>query len=335
MAKYPPSKELFKEIEKKKLMPFYLFLGEEEGEKERAERAIAQVWCENPAEETARFFMQDNELLAALEFALAPSLFGGRRLCLIRGMESLSSNKKNGELLAQLKEEMPDHVITIFSSHEIKVPTLLSKNWKDLATYQFWKHFDSELTGLVRRKGKELGLTLDNAVTGKLIERSGRQIKVIEETLNTLALSGVTTVTLEDISSALRDESENNIFKAVTLLYSGDPKGVMMTKRLLEEGTPELVILKRLQWQAERLTTFMKLRAQGMSPADAMKECGIYARGTDEFLSIAGRWNNDKIQRIYPILGNTEFHLKSGGAGAQIRYIYETVEGIVRQARTR
>ena len=85
-TKYQNAKQFKRELDDDRLERMYLFLGEEEGEKDKCINRILVMAFDDQSERahsTGRFHVENDEFMKAAEFILSPPLFTSRRVCVM------------------------------------------------------------------------------------------------------------------------------------------------------------------------------------------------------------------------------------------------------------
>jgi DNA polymerase III delta subunit len=96
-VKYPNSKKLMADLAKKDLRRMYLFMGEEEGEKDKCIAAISSILFSSQGDAgiyTGRFHCENDELMQAADFALSGSMFSPARLCVMYNIDGVKGERK-------------------------------------------------------------------------------------------------------------------------------------------------------------------------------------------------------------------------------------------------
>ncbi len=85
------ARELYVDLDKKRLARAYLFLGEDDGEKDKAVGRIAALMPVGDGAEHSpgRFHCEMGELMQAADFALNRSMFSDARLCVLLNVDAI------------------------------------------------------------------------------------------------------------------------------------------------------------------------------------------------------------------------------------------------------
>lgn len=316
-TKYPAAKELISELKQGKTRHTYLMLGEEEGEKDKIIARITGMIIpdeEDRRTNTGRFHLDTDPLLGAADFALSSSMFSQKRVCVIRNIDSLKSGKENRRLFSDMLENLPESSCLIMTAGKNRPPDFIPSNFlKKIGVYQFWRHFDSDIFRYVQNSLQRHGMMADDRAIKAIIMRTGNDIKKIDEAIEMLRYSGLesplTTAVVENIISDQRDVS---IYEFIEALFSRKASTLRLYKKIAEEGVPEGRIFYEINRHLDQLEKYYYLTSRGSGIDEAIKACGVFSKNRDKFLSFTRSYSEEKLKKIYPILGDTEVKRKSG-----------------------
>jgi DNA polymerase-3 subunit delta len=314
--KYQNAKHFKLELDKKKLALRYLFLGEEEGEKDKFIGRIINMMLPEDLERahsTARFHIENDEFAAAADFALSPTMFSSRRICVMYNIERLQFTK-NKIILNDLVSGLPDSTLLIMTSLDNKPPAFLTGDILAAFTVvQFWKYFDKDIYGYIHLSFKKLGLAIEDRAIELLIERTGNDIKKIDDAIEMVRFSGTAgVVDIDTIRNCVDDLRDTSIFEFVDSLFKRQKKSVFLLKKIFEDGIPELKIVYMILREAEMIEQYHLLVENGLNAEDAAIRVGVYSKNRESFRRHAELFSRESIARIYPLISSTEYRLKSG-----------------------
>jgi DNA polymerase III delta subunit len=313
--KFPNSKQLLTELNSKKLDKIYLFLGEEEGEKEKAINKIIDLSIKDQDEKsysTGRFHLESEELNNAAEFAVSESMFSEKKICVMLNVNSLKAKGGDKELLKEIINTLPDSNILIMTSQENKVPSAIDSGiLGKIKTVQFWKLFDSDIAAYAYNKFKKNNLEADRTAIRRLIELTGRDIRKLDEAVEMIIESGEKQITLVVIDKFVSDTKEVSVFEFIEALFQKDKNSFFQLSRVLDSGIHELTILKLIMRQAELIEKYFYLVKDGMSTEAALQETGINSKNTKSFISSTQCFSRESIKNIFPLIYSTDQRIKS------------------------
>jgi DNA polymerase III delta subunit len=309
----PNSKELKKELSQKSLKNIYLFMGEEEGDKDNLIKAIIHLSFKDSEPSVGRFHIDNDEFLQACDFALGNSMFSTKKLCILRNIDSLRISKDNTALMKELISQRPEGTILIFTTEKKSPPGIFPKDlMNQVFPYQFWKFFDSDLIQYIKVNLKKENVTIEGKALTKLIELTGNDIKKVDDAIEMLINSGLKLYSSEDeITNLIHDVKNITLFDFIDSLFSKNKKSLSLLKKLLDEGTPELLILNMIIRQVDILTSYKNKTSNGINKDDALKQCGVLPRNKEHFIRLNATYNIETLKKIYLKAAKSDYALKS------------------------
>lgn len=322
-VKYPTAKQFKKDLDNKKLEKVYLFLGEEEGEKDKYIHTILDMIFDNPEDKknsSGRFHIENDELMAGADFALAQSMFSNRKVCIIMNIHKLSSSKKSELILDDMLNDSPDSTTIIMTSTENSPPRWLGKDMlKKIKVVQFWRYFDQDVFNYVTLNLKKAGFSVDDKAIQLLIEYTGKDIRKIDDAIDLITYSGETGyISVDVIKSLIHDVKDVSIFEFIDLLFKKDKKALKLVKKLLEEGNSELSVLSRIAWQIDSIEKYHAAVKKGMARDEAVKASGVYDRNKINFLHYVKYFNLDRVKKLYHLIAQADMRIKSSSVSKDI-----------------
>jgi DNA polymerase III subunit delta len=320
--KYPNAKQFKRELDGDRLEQRYLFLGEEDGEKEKCINRICVMAFNDPGERaggTGRFHIEnEDEFLNAVDFALSPPLFSSRRVCVMYNIDGLSPSKQGG-LFQDLAGELPDSTLLIMTTREKKPPAFMSKALERFKIVQFWRYFDNDIYNYIAAGIRKLGLTIDDRAMELLVTRTGNDIKKIDDAIDMLRFSGETgAVSVDIIKNFIDDLKEATVYEFVDALFKREPRALVLFKKVSEEGAPGLKIMYQILRQAEMIETYYSLVDTGVQSEDAMTRAGVYSKNREKFWRYAESFPRERLRRVFPLISAADYKLKSGGVSKEL-----------------
>lgn len=320
--KYPNSKQFKRELDDERLDGRYLFLGEEEGEKEKFVERICRIAIEKPLERknsTGRYHVDNDEFMAAADFALSPSMFYSRRICIMYCIDALPVNR-HGALFLEMMDALPDSTILIMTSRENRPPAFMKPGMLEkIKTVQFWRYFDSDIFNYITMSFKRLGIDADERAITLLIERTGNDIKKIDDAIDMIRFSGATgPVTVETVQNSVDDVKDASLFDFVDMLFKRDRRALTICKKIHDEGTPALKTLYLVVRQAEMLERYYSLVEEGVAVEESMKQAGVYSKNKENFWRYTELFPAHRLKRVFSLISGADYALKSGTRPQQL-----------------
>ena len=315
-SKFQNSRQFKKELDQGKLGRIYLFIGEEEGEKDKFINTILDLEFRDQEDRNnyiGRFHMGTEDLLAAADFALSSSMFSEKKVCIIRDIDSIPVNNSNKILFTDIIEGMPDSTVLILTSSENRPPSIISSaQVNSIKVVHFWRYFDSDIYSYIQISVNKIGMSIDDRAIKLLLDLTGNDIKKIDEAINIFKYYGaegvIDTGLIQDLISDVKNVS---VFEYIDLLFNKDRRAFRVLKKVMDDGTSELLVLNLIIRQTETIEKYHSLIEKGESTEDAMKQCGIYSRNRDRFWYQVKNFPVEKVRKIFPLISEADYSIKS------------------------
>lgn len=326
VKKYPTSRQLFTELHSGIKHRAFLFLGEEEGEKDKAVGHVLDRVFSSADERslnTGRFILSEDksardEFTAAADFALGGSMFSAARVCVIRNIHNLKFDDSIKNIMSDMIAGMPDGTILIMTSTENQPPAFIEKEHSAAVhIVQFWKYFDQDLVNYIRKSLTEKKVDFHEKVVSLIIELAGSDIRRVDEIIDMVEYSGAGMhVNEEMIRELAGDVKDVSVFDFTDMLFRRDKKSLPLLKQLMDDGIAELLILSMITRQADMLEKYYRLVDDKLGSDEAMAKIGL-AGGKlrrEKFSAILRRFSREQLKMTYPLIARAEYMLKSSGA---------------------
>ncbi len=322
--KYQTSKQFAAELTRGVKERFFLFLGEEEGEKDKVINSIlSQRFKEynERLQNTGRFYITDeksglDELTSAADFALSGSMFSDNRACIIRNIGNLKTSDAAKNIFSDMMTSTPEGTIIIMTSMANQPPALIGKTHEEgIRIVQFWRNFDSDLFNYIRKYLTDRKISFDDRIIPLLIELTGNDIKKVDEILDMISLAAADTIINDSVIRDLAGDIRGiTVFEFTDSLFSKEKRSLAYLKRLLDDNTAELLILNMIARQTESIERYFTLLDDGSSMDEAFAKLGLAAAKLkrERFAIMIKKTGRDDLRRIYPLIARAEHGLKTG-----------------------
>lgn len=314
--RYPTVKQLEADLAGGRIGRFYLFIGEEAGEKDKLIARIAEALFGKNEEAarrgTGRYHAELGELSSAAGFLLSRSMFDERKLCVLLNIERLGEAKERDYLLREMLSEAPDSNHLVMTSSENRPPGFLDQAMLSaVRVYHFWRRFESELVPYIVSSLKREGVHIDGKAASLIVELLGRDVRKIDEAIAKIKdYGGGATVGVELVERLVRDERDTAIREFTDALFRRERKALPMIRRLLEQGFSELYILGSIIRQAELIERFQVL-SRAESAGAALERIAVRQRDAEALLAHAGAFPDERIRQVFLHLHAADFGIKS------------------------
>lgn len=260
---------------KKQLAPLYLVSSDEQLLLQEAQQLIRHHATQQGYTEYNHYTLTasfDWQLL--WQRASNMSLFSDRQL-----IELSMPNGKPGEsgakqLMAYADKPLPDTILLITSS-KIDSSSQRSKWYKTLldksVVVPIWPIERHQLPQWIKQRLQQAELQCDAAALNLLAERvEGNLLAAAQEIEKLRLLYGPGKLTLEQITTAVTDNSRFDVFKLTDSILRGEKNRVQhMLQGLRDEGTDPTLVL----WAISREYRLLAQISHGLSVGKSMKQC--------------------------------------------------------------
>ncbi len=338
-AKQINAKELAKELKAGSLDNRYLFLGEEEGLKEKITEEIYGLLKKKHGEEgvvMGRFHAESGDLVSAVDFIVSQSMFTEAKLAVIYEIDTVPSAKQSRYILEELFEGQPPSCTLIMTSSQNKTPRALTADMmKTVRVVRFWKLFESDAAAYIRTGMKRGKIDITDGAVRLLLELLGRDVRKIDGALEKLIFSGNAVVTEETVAAHIIDEKDTTIFEFLEHLFRGSQRALNLLKTMLDDGVHELVILTMITRQCEAIGKYHHLARQGTGGDEILSSLGIQERNRDGFLAQTRFLNAGDAAKAWAAILLAESRIKDRNLSRSIlaNPLFELVENIVLKRR--
>lgn len=330
LKKYQTSKQFSAELGKGLNGKIFLFLGEEEGEKDKVINTILGIIFKNSedrVQNTGRYYLNEDknaqeEFVSAADFALSASMFSEKKACIIRNIENVRVNDTVKNVMDDMMTSAPEGTIIIMTSIANQAPAFIEKKYDDMVSIvQFWKNFDSDLLNYIRKSLVNSKIPFDDRIIPLIIELTGNDIKKIDEMLDMISLTSKDIILNEtlvrDLAGEIRDIT---VFEFVDSLFLKEKRSLSFLQKLLDDGTAPLLILNMIIRQADSIEKYYTLLDEKNNQEEAFAKLGLAASKLkrEKFSSILKKTSRENLIRIYPLIAKSEYAIKNSIGGSSI-----------------
>lgn len=332
-TKYPNSNFLKNELAKKNLKPMYLFLGPEEGEKDKFIADIISILFKgNPLakESTGRFHCENGEINEAAGFALSSSMFSQTKLCILYNIDAIASaDKKTAE---EIINGLATGTMLIATSVKNQPPAAISgAGLKKIEVIQFWRHFDNDIHRYIAAAFKKHGYEAPPDVLSIIAANNGNDIRKIDETLEIIIGSAAEkTINAEFVLSITYDNSDTSIFDFIDALFQKNKKALACYKKLMDKGGAEQRVFGAILKEISLLEKYYIAESETGSITEALDRCEIGKKDQDKFLNFTRHFPKEKLGEIYTLAMKADYRRKSAGRrGLMSDPLVSLINGII------
>lgn len=255
-----------------------------------------------------------------IDWVGTPPFFGSNRLVILRGLENLNSSQETSFLNSI--ERAADGVIIIITARHLDRRKKFIKKVLELFTEIQCSPLKAfEARKWVMAEAKKMGLNLSMEKANYLIEIKGTSLSNLKNELikmQTFMGEDKQRISAEEWESLLGEASEANIFQMMDGALEGKPgEAIILLKRLLAAGEPEIKILAMLGGQIRRLMIAWILIEQGREN-DLQKELACHPYMAKKLRARAQGLTYQQLRLAHQRVLRTDYKLKTGAVDPQI-----------------
>lgn len=314
--------EFGKQLVEGRLLPAYLFLGEEKlFHEELTALALRQLL---PGEERDFNYLRLNaaslkaeELSVNLETA---PFFGAARLVSLQEFENAPAGLD--EALLKTLSGMADGVYLLISAAKLDGR---KKNHQELQkrlpVVDCNRLNPADLPVWVKQRGEKMGLKLTPWQTKLLSQRCGPDLLRLRTELEKLAVFAGADPTVTDavIDELVPGEPEPDIFGLIDAVAARNPRaGLPRLKELLDAGENELKILATLARQFRNISAALEAKGKGLTAKSLAGLLGINPYVAEKSFTQAGRFALRELHSVMERLLRADYRIKTGQREARL-----------------
>jgi DNA polymerase-3 subunit delta len=308
--------DFLKHVHDNRLVPAYLFLGEERLFHEELIRAALDRLIE-PADRDFNIIRLDAATTEPETLAGnmgTPSFFGGARVIYLDGLESAASGLE--EALLKNLSGLADGVYLLVSALKLdgrkKIHQELQKH---LAVVDCSRLTPNEIPVWLKQRAEKNGLKLSPGQIRTLTERLGVDLVRCRTELEKLQtfLAGRGSLSDGELDQLVPGEPEPDIFKLIDAVAQRDPRqGLPRLAELLDSGENENKILATLSRQFRNIAAASAAREQGLGAKQLAGALGINPYVAEKSFVQSGRFSGPELARIIARLARADHRMKTG-----------------------
>jgi len=311
------SKQFGQSFAKNPLSSFYLFLGEEDAEKEKFILKIsAKIFGKAPPE-IRRFHVDTGDLMAAAEYLLSESMFSSQKVAVLVNADSLQ--KKDSPLLEQIFKDISKDAVAIFLCTQNKPPAMLNKYAENFTPVIFWRMFETDLINYIVAFFSDNKRQIDRKAANLIVTLTGRDLSKVDEAVNRIIDGSNESVITENIVySLLTDEKTIKVFDFISSFFGCRKDMLQLLIKILDDGLNELFILSLINKRAVEIDRYHSMIAAGEVESAAIDKSLSNSKDEEEFRRQCSLFPEKKIRRIIKEIYHADLAFKSGSIGTEI-----------------
>ncbi|OGW27928.1 MAG: DNA polymerase III subunit delta [Nitrospirae bacterium GWC2_57_13] len=333
MIKYP---QLIADIKRRKILPLYLFYGEEEYLIQEALDLLVKTVVDPSAKDFSYGSFSCRETPAGEIVAQAQTMpfLSEKRLVIAKDLDAWKAADLE-ELQAYLASPSP-YACLVLVSYERRYDkkAVLAAVEKAGAVTAFYALQERELPGWVAGWARERGKAINADAVQFIIQVVGGDLQKIRNELEKveLAIQDRKTITLSDVQRIVGDFREFSAFDLAEAIGRRDgEKALLVLSRLLQEGDQPLGLLGMVAWNMRRLVRAREMEKAGVGQDEIMKKLKVMFWQTASFREQMSRYGREELRTAFSLMAGADRALKSSGLRGELvlgRMILELCGGM-------
>lgn len=243
-------------------------------------------------------------------------VFSARRVVVVRDAHQLAAAELDG-LQSYLLDPLPESLL-VFCAEKIDARRKFFVDFKKHGELiEFKKLYDNQMPAAIRDLARQEGITLTDAALALFCRRVDASLQDAHAELGKLAifLGESRLADVADVEAVVIGTRQESVFALNDAI--GDRQGlraVELVGRLLDEGTPALVVLSMMVRHMRNLGKIREMVAQKRAKAEIAKGAGVNPYFLDGLIRQSRNFPAERMRKIFELLLATDMALKSAGA---------------------
>ncbi len=308
--------EAIKHLDQGPLAPLYLVSGEETFFIQQILKLFKE---KGPHPSDFNFDQFEGETLnteAAVALAQTYPLFSSKRLIIIKNADLIKNESET--LLAYLENPAETTTLVLVAAKTDQKKKIFSAAKKHAVLIQCQPLYENQIPSWITQAGRKKGLTFTQEALHFLKEHCGRDLFLIQQEMDKLALhlSGNpdgNLVSAEACQQIVGAGSSHSIFKLIEALCEKELKETMrLVASLFTEGEPPLLILRMILRQWKMMAIAREALDEGLDESVVGEKLSLRPSHRSEFFQRIKIWRTKEIQAAFHLLLSADSQLKGG-----------------------
>jgi DNA polymerase-3 subunit delta len=320
MTKYT---DLIRDLHRGKLLPLYLFFGEEEFLMQEALDLIR----ERIVDPASRDFNSDtiygkgssgDEIVGLCQTL---PFMTERRLVVVKEVDALKAADLD-ELQAYLQDPAPSTcLVMIASDPRYDRRSFIAAVEARGAVTRFYPLLEREIASWIEKRVIALGLAIERDAVQYVWQTIGNDLQSLSSEIekSVIFVKDRKNITYEDVRMAVGDFREYTPFDLADALGRRDrQKAFLVLNRLLQEGEQPVGLLASIAWNFRRLMRAKSMEAAGVGYEEIKKKLRVIFHQSAAFQQQMRSYTLPEIEGFFGALLSADRALKSSGLGGRL-----------------
>ncbi|MDH4162655.1 MAG: DNA polymerase III subunit delta [Nitrospirota bacterium] len=320
MTKYD---DLMRGLRQGKILPVYLFFGDEEF---LIQEAVSLILAKtvDPASQDFNFntvYCKGTSGSEIVNLAQTLPFMSERRTVIAKEVEALKAADLE-ELVAYLKDPSPSTcLILLVNQPRFEKKSVINAVESQGAVTRFFALLDREIIPWISGWAKAKGLTIQNDAAQYVWQTLGNDLQAINNELEKTAVSlkDRKSITLDDVKSVVGDFRDFTSFDlAEAVGRKNRERAFLVLGRLIQEGEQPVGLLGSIAWNYRRIMRAKSLEAAGVGYDEIKRKLNIIFHQSAAFQDQMRRNDLQELQGAFGALLDADRALKSGSLNGRL-----------------
>jgi DNA polymerase-3 subunit delta len=320
MLKY---QDLISSLKQGKILPLYLFFGEEEFLIQEAVDLIINMVVDPGARDFNfnTLYCKDTSASELVNLCQTLPFMSEKRLVIAKEINAFKAGDLE-ELIPYLNDPSPSTCLLLLSSQErYDKKSVTSAVEAHGAVSRFYALLDREIIAWIEAWARTRGLVIQRDAAQFLLQTLGNDLQKIGNELEKVLISvkEKKAITFDDVKTVAGDFREYSSFDLAAALGQKDrEKSFLILSRLVQEGEAPVGLLGSIAWNFRRLMQAKAMETSGMGPDDITKKLRVIFHQAGLFKEQMRRYSLDELREVFAVMLATDKALKSSGLNGRL-----------------
>jgi len=315
--------DLISGLKRGKLLPLYLFYGEEEFLVQEAIELIIKTIVD-PGARDFNFnilYCRDTAVSEIVNLAQTLPFMSEKRLVIAKEIDTLKAADLEN-LVPYLNDPSPSTCLVMVSNQgRYDKKSVISAVEAHGAVTRFFPLLDREVLSWIEGWARARGLSLQRDAAQYLRQTVGNDLQQINNELQKVEiyLKEKKTIALDDVKTVVGDFREYTSFDlAAALGKRNKEKAFLILSRLIQEGEQPVGLLGLIAWNFRRLMRAKAMEAAGIGYEEIKRKLGVIFHQSASFQEQMRRFSMGELYNAFDIMLGADRALKSGGLNSRL-----------------
>lgn len=307
--------ELFAELKKGELRPFYYLYGEEDLLKSESFARLKEASLKGglPDFNFDQFCYGDTDVARVVSAASTLPVMSPKRLVVLRDAEKLKVGEQE-MLLAYLENPSPSTILIFVGRSADKRKKFFSTISKAGGLVEHSHPPEREMPKWVRWVAKKKGVDVSDGAARYLVDIIGNDLTSISSELEKLSMyvGDKKRVELEDVEAVTVDTKTRTVFQLTDAIATKNLKdSLLYLKKLLESGESPIMIISMIVRQLRLIWTGVDMKKRGAAEGEIRKRISLPPFIFKSYLRQVKFFKEDELAKAYEKLFELDVKFKS------------------------